>query len=182
MHDVEVKLSDWVFNAIRHKEVLSLSRDYFRLRKPIERRVYELARKHCGRQSEWRITLALLQKKCGAESSSREFRRMMTLIIDEDILHSHIPDYSIRFDEGNEDMIVVRNRGTVAKLPVREAATFTEHISGDGYEEAKLAAQGWDVYFLEQEWRNWITEPPRHPDAAFVAFCRKWYERRGPPR
>ena len=51
----EIKLSDWVFNAIRAQEVLTLHRDYFRLRKPIERRVYELARKHCGQQDEWRV-------------------------------------------------------------------------------------------------------------------------------
>lgn len=52
MQEVEIKLSDWVFNAIRHKEVLTLHRDYFRLRKPLERRMYELARKHCGKQKE----------------------------------------------------------------------------------------------------------------------------------
>ena len=49
---VEIKLSDWVFNAIRGQEVLTLHRDYFRLGKPLERRIYELARKHCGRQSD----------------------------------------------------------------------------------------------------------------------------------
>ena len=43
----EITLSDWVFNAIRAQEVLTLHRDYFRLRKPIERRIYEIARKHC---------------------------------------------------------------------------------------------------------------------------------------
>ena len=32
MQEVEVKLSDWVFNAIRAQEVLTLRRDYFRLR------------------------------------------------------------------------------------------------------------------------------------------------------
>lgn len=30
MQEVEVKLSDWVFNAIQHNEVLTLHRDYFR--------------------------------------------------------------------------------------------------------------------------------------------------------
>ena len=60
MQDVEVKLSDWVYAAIEHKEVLTLSRDYFRLRKPLERRIYEIARKHCGRQSQWRISLEKL--------------------------------------------------------------------------------------------------------------------------
>ncbi len=63
MQEVEVRLSDWVRNALKHKEVLTLSRDYFQLRKPIERRLYEIARKHCGRQAEWRISLQLLQKK-----------------------------------------------------------------------------------------------------------------------
>ena len=66
MQDVEVTLSDWVFNAIKAKEVLTLHRDYFRLRKPLERRIYELARKHCGQKDTWRISLDLLQKKCGS--------------------------------------------------------------------------------------------------------------------
>lgn len=63
MQDVEITLSDWVFNAIKAKEVLTLHRDYFRLRKPLERRLYELARKHCGQKDEWKISLDLLQEK-----------------------------------------------------------------------------------------------------------------------
>jgi len=60
---VEIKVSDWVFNAIRSQEVLTLHPGYFRLGKPLERRIYELARKHCGRQSSWPISLELLLKK-----------------------------------------------------------------------------------------------------------------------
>ena len=48
----EIVISDWVFNAIRAKEVLTLSPKYFRLRRPIERRIYELARKHCGNKEQ----------------------------------------------------------------------------------------------------------------------------------
>ena len=81
MQEVEVKLSDWVFNAIRAQEVLTLSREYFRLRKPLERRVYELARKHCGRQKEWRVSMEVLQKKCGSGSTLREFRRLVAAIV-----------------------------------------------------------------------------------------------------
>jgi hypothetical protein len=47
------------------------------------------------------------------------------------------------------------------------------------YEKAREAAPTWDVYVLEQEWRMWMSEPPRHPDNAFIGFCRKWYERKG---
>lgn len=180
MQTVEVKLSDWVFNALEHREVLTLHRDYFRLRKPIERRIYEIGRKHCGRQAEWRITLPLLQKKCGATSSPREFRRLVTKIIEEDQRHAHIPDYSVEFQ--SEDMILFRNRGTIKRLKTTDVQECDLRISTDAYEEAELAAPGWDVYLIEQEWRDWVTEPPRNADAAFIGFCRKWYEKRGRPR
>ena len=63
----------WVFNAIKAKEVLTLNRDYFRLSKPYERRAYEIARKHCGRNKEWKIGLELLRKKMGATSPLKKF-------------------------------------------------------------------------------------------------------------
>ena len=177
MQEVEIRLSDWVYNALKHNEVLTLSRDYFRLRKPIERRIYEIGRKHCGKQAEWRISLALLQKKCGAVSSEREFRRMVHGIVEEDQEHSHIPDYSVRLED---DMVVFRSR-SVTNNALNERA-FIPSPSAEGYHDAKLVAPGWDVYYLEREWREWVTEPPRDVDAAFVGFCRKWYELRGAPR
>ena len=61
MEAVEVTLSEWLYNAVLGKEVLTISRDYFRLRKPIERRLYELARKHCGNQEKWTVGLKILR-------------------------------------------------------------------------------------------------------------------------
>src|SRR5262249_12504523 len=84
MTELRVNLSDWVFNAVAAREVLTLSRDYFRLRKPLERRIYELARKHCGKQDEWVISLELLKKKCGSASEEYEFRRLVGMICEED--------------------------------------------------------------------------------------------------
>jgi plasmid replication initiation protein len=60
MISVRVVLSDWLYRAVLAKSVLTLSRDYFRLRRPLERRLYELARKHCGRQPEWRVSVDTL--------------------------------------------------------------------------------------------------------------------------
>lgn len=180
MQEVEVKLSDWVFRAIQHSEVLTLHRDYFRLRKPLERRIYEIARKHCGKQREWRISLEKLQLKCGSCSTLKEFRRLVGTIIEEDRGHAHMPDYSVDFD--GDDMIIFRSRGTVPDSTSAE----TERVvmpspSAEAYHDAKTVAPGWDVYYLEREWREWITEPPRDVDAAFIGFCRKWFERRGSP-
>lgn len=180
MQDVEVKLSDWVFNAIRHNEVLTLSRDYFRLRKPLERRLYEIARKHVGRQAEWRISLEKLQNKCGSASTLKEFRRLIGAIIEEDAAHSHLPDYSISIDTENDNMVVFRSRGSVPDSTVDSLRITMPSPSAEAYHDARTVAPGWDVYYLESEWREWITEPPRDPDAAFIGFCRKWFEKRGP--
>jgi hypothetical protein len=179
MQEVEVKLSDWVFNAIERSEVLTLHRDYFRLRRPLERRMYELARKHCGRQSEWKISLELLQKKCGSHSTLKEFRRMVLEIVEQDAKHSHMPDYAVTLEDG--DMIVFRNRGGLTVKPV-EMPRLKMHLNPETYQDAKILAPGWDVYYLEGEWLEWITEAPRDPDAAFLGFCKKWYERRGSPK
>ncbi len=92
---VEVVLSDWFYNSIIGNAVLSIDRDYFRLRKPIERRLYELARKHCGNQSVWRIKLDNLQDKLGVLSPLRKLRFTMKEIAES----NHLPDYNIKFED-----------------------------------------------------------------------------------
>ncbi len=178
MQEVETKLSDWVFDAIRHNEVLTINRDYFRLRKPLERRIYELARKHCGNKREWKISLELLQKKCGSNSTLKEFRRLVRTIVQQDDVYQHMPDYAVFLDK--EDFVLfVRRKPELELETVSEGQDF--HLAPDTYEQARQAAPGWDVYHLELEWRDWITEAPRNADAAFLGFCRKWFEKRGRP-
>ncbi|WP_440029706.1 replication initiator protein A [Chromobacterium amazonense] len=46
---IEVELPDWLLHAITHKQVLSIHPGYFLLHQPLAKRLYELARKHCGR-------------------------------------------------------------------------------------------------------------------------------------
>jgi plasmid replication initiation protein len=98
MASIELTLSDWLYNAIVATEVLTLSRDYFRLRKGLERRLYELARKHCGLQAKFTIGLETLQKKSGATCSIREFRRQIREIAADNAL----PDYSLTFEDVND--------------------------------------------------------------------------------
>jgi plasmid replication initiation protein len=181
MISVSVTLSDWLYRAVLSSAVLTLSRDYFRLRKPLERRIYELARKHCGRQAEWRVSLATLQKKCGSNSTDKEFRRLVRTIVTQDRLYAHIPDYAIELTDS--DMVVFTNRGKLTELPSKEvpAGSVVRRLKPEAYARARDVAPEWDVYYLEQEWRDWMTEPPRDPEAAFVGFCRKWFEKRGRP-
>lgn len=176
----ELKLSEWVFNAIQAQEVLTLHKDYFRLRKPIERRVYEIARKHCGRQPTWSINLDLLLKKSGSKSSLKEFRRSLRHLVE----HDHLPDYSVSFKD-DTDLLVFVNRGTMHKdVQVVETAGRIV-LATATYEEARNIASGWDIYHLEGVWKAWMSDggldAPKNPDRAFLGFCRKWFEKRGRP-
>jgi plasmid replication initiation protein len=174
----EVKLSDWVFNAIRAQEVLTLHRDYFRLRKPIERRVYEIARKHCGQQDSWKIGLALLLKKTGSQSPEKRFRQMIRHIAGHDGLTGYFPDYSVSYD-ADADMVTFRNRGTMAAAL---SSSWDGALDAEAYHDARTAAPSWDVYYLEREWREWLGKSeivPKHPERHFVKFCQSWYEKRG---
>lgn len=182
MQEIEIQLSDWVFNAIQAHEVLTLHRNYFRLRKPLERRIYEIARKHCGRQREWRVSLEVLQRKCGSSSTTREFKRLVGSIVSQDENHDHMPDYAVRLD-GN--FVVFSNRGTMHKQDPITDEISPIRLAGKTYDAARDAAPGWDIYHLEQEWRTWMADggldAPKSPDKAFLGFCRKWFERRGRP-
>ena len=182
MLEVEVTLSDWVFNAIEHQEVLTLHRDYFRLRKPLERRMYELARKHCGRQSQWVITLPVLQAKCGSNSTLREFRRLVRVISEQDTAHGHFPDYAVTIDA--DDRVTFCKRESMPPALPDLPGDDIPALPGDVYHEARSEAPGWDVHMLEQHWRGWCAKEeiePKRPDAHFLKFCRTWFEKRGAP-
>jgi len=181
MLELEIKLSDWVFNAIRAKEVLTLHRDYFRLRKPLERRMYELARKHCGQQESWSISLELLQKKCGSNSTEKEFRRLVKAIVSQDALYSHFPDYAVTMAD---NLVCFTNRRAAENRAPRRVGGGSDRdpvISDDGFAKARKAAPAYDIQGLFHEWVSWWRDSGcpelTSPDAAFVSFCRKRHER-----
>ena len=167
MVQVTVTLSEWLYRAVLSKSVLTLSRDYFRLRKPLERRIYELARKHCGRQADWRVSIATLHLKSGSASPLRVFRQMLR----EMIATNHLPDYTLAEDPG--DMLHVMRRGAVLEPgegPALKPATL---------DKARARVPGADVHALVAEWQAvWARtgrQRLRSPDAAFLG----WLARNG---
>ncbi len=162
MVSVSVTLSEWLYQAVLARSVLTLSRDYFGLRRPLERRLYELCRKHCGAQPGWRVSVETLLKKSGSASPRRVFRAMVREIIRED----RLPDY--RLEEEPGDIIAVSRRDRV----VEEGRG--PHLAPETLEEARRLAPGADVYALEAEWRAFAARtPPRAPDAAFLGWIRR---------
>lgn len=88
---IEITMSKWLFAAVQAGQVLTLGHDYFRIRKPLERRFYELARKHCGKQSKWQISLEVLHTKSGSSASKKEFARAVRQVVKT----NHLPDYRV---------------------------------------------------------------------------------------
>lgn len=161
----QVTLSDWVFNAIRAREVLTLHRDYFRLRKPLERRIYELARKHCGQQTQWRVSLEILLKKSGSQSPEKKFRYLIKDLVAND----HLPDYRVEYDEDG-DSVVFYNRET---MPMNKPKSWDGFLSADVFEKISALNCEIDKYALESEFRTWLANKnikPRNPDAMFLKF------------
>ena len=170
MQEVEIVLSDWVFRAVEASEVLTLDRRYFQLAKPLERRLYEIARKHVRHQSLFRISLEKLRIKCGSQSTSKEFRRLVQNIIDADRQHDHMPGY--RFCISGE--IVEMTPKTVPKQIslLHQDLSLTDAMRA----RAKEIAPGLDIYAIEDEWRTWVEKrniQPRDPSRHFLAFCKR---------
>ncbi|SES39113.1 Plasmid replication initiator protein [Tranquillimonas rosea] len=163
MISVAVTLSDWLYRAVLAKSVLTLSRDYFRLRKPLERRIYELARKHCGRQREWRVSVEVLHKKSGSTAPRRVFRAALRRMIAE----ARLPDYHLAEEEG--DILRVSRAG----LAERDSGPL---LSADALEAGRAMAPGWDIHALAAEWQSWWEETGRPrlnaPDRAFLGWLR----------
>ena len=167
MVNVAVTLSDWLFRAVLSKSVLTLSRDYFRLRKPLERRIYELSRKHCGRQVSWTVSVETLLKKSGSASPRRVFRKMLRDMIEAQPL----PDYAM--EELPGDLIRFSQKHAVVEpgaldAPVLKPATL---------DQVRALMPGADVYALEAEWRAmWARSGRprlRQADAAFLGWVKK---------
>jgi plasmid replication initiation protein len=92
MSGIEVTLNDWMFRAIvKDRRVLTINPRYFSLTMGLERRLYELARKHLGQQLSWQISLPRLAEKCG---SRRELRKLKVEIVDI-MERGSLPDYVI---------------------------------------------------------------------------------------
>lgn len=187
MQAIEITLSDWVFNAINEKgkDLLTISRDYFRLRKPLERRLYEIARKMCGQSNYWHLRLETLRELTGSSSTAAEFKRMMKSIIDNNAIHNHIPDYTF---ELVGELVKIRPRASFTEI-FTEAETPTAidkvFLKQSTHGVARKFNGGYDVHFLEQEWRSMLQSKkaiPQNPDGSFIGFV-KWYvEKNGKAR
>lgn len=187
---LEIELSPWLFRAIEACDVLPISRSYFRLRRPLDRRIYELARKHCGQQNQWRVSLEVLQKKSGSNSPTKKFAFYIRHLI----ASNHLPDYTMTL-EGDQAVFwrraeAANNRvrlatseaasdtapGTNAASEMKSAPTSTSErriwVSSQAIERLYEIAPGWDKYMLEHAYIDWAKDKDaaRNEDAEITGL------------
>ena len=171
----EIELSSWLLNAIEANSVLTLHPNYFRLRRPLDRRLYQIGRKHCGLSADrsWEIGLKKLHARSGSIAALREFRRQAKDFADRWRGRQFL-DYEVDFDP-------TRDIATFTALPpVPDDPRFRPAIEGRpspaAMEKARGLAPGYDPYAILSDWIAWRSDKPvpRRPDAAFLGFVRKW--------
>ncbi len=90
MEAVEVTIADWMYRAIvKERRVLSIEPAYFKLAMGLERRIYELVRKHLGQQPSWVISLPRLAEKIGSVREHKKLKAELSKIVRRDSLPSY---------------------------------------------------------------------------------------------
>ena len=127
---IEIKLSDWFYNSVLGNVVLSIDKDYFKLRKPTERRLYELARKHCGNQPVWKIGMDKLKLKIGSNSPLSKLKFNLKKIADT----NHLPEYNLAIDD---DVVTFTRKEPPKALPKRISKAEIEKRArpGESYQQ-----------------------------------------------
>ncbi|MBJ7532720.1 replication initiator protein A, partial [Rhodomicrobium vannielii ATCC 17100] len=193
---LEITLCEWLFRAIEAAEVLPISRDYFRLRRPLDRRLYELARKHCGSKDKWRIGIDKLQKKCGSKQERKAFVRHLRETVEAD----HIPDYALSLDD---DVVVFLKRaeGITANRSVSHSPTNAYNqanqvletpvapperrimLSSRAMERVYEIAPRWDKHMLESMYVTWAKDKDaaRDEDARFIGWVKSYTKGKAAP-
>lgn len=138
---VSVTLPTWLYRSVASKSVLTINPDYFRLRKPLDRRIYELARKHCGHNEMWKFDLKTLYERSGSTSTLEKFRLNIKKMSEINAL----PDYAVEYNS-DKDQVNFFKRMNLKKLTeeikqeTKESKPKRKRITE--YEAGKLARPG----------------------------------------
>lgn len=113
---ITIRLCDWLYRAIKKDtRILTYNQRYFSL-SPVARRLYELARSHCGYQERFVIGLEKLRKKVGSEDTLAKFKHQLGKIAEED----QLPEYSIELAFDPNKTGLIQHDGTDAPRRVRK--------------------------------------------------------------
>jgi plasmid replication initiation protein len=90
---VTVELCDWLYRAVvKDRRMLTYDLGYFKLG-PLEKRLYEIARAHCGMQAGFRMGIEKLHHRVGADTPLKTFKKHVAAIIKSE--STSLPSYGL---------------------------------------------------------------------------------------
>ncbi len=101
MESILITLPEWLFINIKRGAVLKINPEYFGLRRGLDRRLYEIGRKHTGKKNSWKIGVDLLHKKSGSTADLRKFRQMLAVSISKNL----IPDFNLEYEDESQRQV-----------------------------------------------------------------------------
>lgn len=164
---VEMTLPDWLYRSIHPKGVLKISPDYFRIRKPLNRRVYEVARKFCGHQKEVKMSLENLYNRIGSKSPLKSFRFNVKELAE----INDLPDYIIDFDD-KKNIVTFINRALIDAELEPEPTKSNEWLYYAEYQipfEYKEQAKAVGLVY-DGKRKIWVYEGINPPPENFEAY------------
>lgn len=180
MEMIEITMSEWFYNSIIGQEVITVNPNYFKLRKPMEKRIYEIGRKFCGKKQKFAIGLEKFKKKFGtSDKSVRSFKQKIKNIIEED----KIPDYAVIYDEAKDQILFYNKRDQkylLQQSEIDDLQTFRgKGISEIAISNAKKIVKDSNTnlsynalveeYFLYTQQKG----KPNNPSGAFINFIKQ---------
>jgi plasmid replication initiation protein len=119
LKSIVVQLSTWTFAKLTEAgRYISMDRRYLDIQGGIERRLYEIATKHVGREkSRFEINLQSLHEWMGSQAPVRKLKAHIKRIIEEDSL----PGYKLRIESPSPRAAAVRTKIVFIKASPRLA-------------------------------------------------------------
>jgi hypothetical protein len=160
---------------------------------PLDRRVYEIGRKHCGMQQEkWRISMDKLQKRTGSKQERKHFAAHMRSLVQS----NHLPDYALTLEE--DQVVFWRRAGEGAGSSYRPSVPVPAPlvprppeapkerriaVSSAAIERLYDMAPDWDKYMLEHAYIDWAKdkEPAYNEDARFLSWVGSYTKGKASP-
>ncbi len=184
-----VSLSEKLFKPVSREkttEILTVNPKIFRLTRPKEKRIYDIARKHIGRKMSWEIGIHKLAIKMGSNTDNlvvikKELRRSIKSLIEthQQSGEFNFPDFVIEFDRPRDIVIFHQKKKWWSKNESEDSFTLPE-FSPQTFEDAKLVCPDLDVYILKQDFDSWVFENidkfdlnAKKLQKAFIGFCKK---------
>lgn len=179
MISLKVSLSAQLFNSIKtKKELLTVNPEYFNLGKPIEKKIYEIARKHVGRKTQQAISTEVLLKKSGSLGNIREMRRSIKSLVKTHQKDRSFPDYTVHYNADKDQVVFTQKEKWWENQELSPDFKFPKFATTT-YETARTLAPSFDIYFLESEFEKWVMSKPsefkldkKNLTKTFLAFCK----------